>query len=374
MPVQFVSTRGEAPAASFEEVLLSGIASDGGLYVPSTWPSIKGGVRSLTGAGFAEVAARVMAPFADGCFDDDELSQLTQAAYDTFAHPSVVPLRQLGPDDWLLELFHGPTLAFKDVAMQLLSRMFEAVLARRQTTMTILCATSGDTGAAAVGALKGRRNIHLVVLHPKGRVSEVQRRQMTTVDDDNVTNIAIEGTFDDCQKLVKAMFADREFAETYALAAVNSINWVLIAAQASYYVFSGLAIGGGVRPPAYSVPSGNFGDVYAGYVAHRMGLAIDHLIVATNRNDILARFFSSGRYAAERVHPTISPSMDIQIASNFERLLFDVFGRDGSKVAHTMERFAETRSFELGQDRLKELGELFASARIEELETLSIIA
>jgi threonine synthase len=287
-------------------------------------------------------------------------------AYAGFDHVAIAPLRQLEPNEWLLELFHGPTLAFKDIALQLLGLLFEHFLARRERAITIVGATSGDTGSAAIAACAGRARMSVVILHPRGRISEVQRRQMTTVAADNVHNIAIEGTFDDCQALVKAMFNDAAFRSRLNLAAINSINWGRIMAQVVYYVSAALALGGPWRRVAFAVPTGNFGDVYAGYVAHRMGLPIAQLIVATNRNDILARFFASGVYSAGEVAPTMSPSMDIQVASNFERLLYDLYGGDGTEVARLLREFAARKTLQVTGDALGRARELFDAARVDE--------
>ncbi|MCB2052694.1 MAG: threonine synthase [Geminicoccaceae bacterium] len=367
--MSYVSTRGEGGRRSFEEVLLAGLAEDGGLFVPESWPSLD--PAAFDGLDYAQTTARILAPFTEGCFDEATLLEMARAAYAGFADPAVAPLRQIDHDAWVMELFHGPTLAFKDFALQLLGRMFERVLACSGRTITIVGATSGDTGSAAIHATAGRAGMRICILHPQGRVSEVQRRQMTTVDDANVLNIAVAGTFDDCQDLVKAMFADTAFRRTHRLAAVNSINWARLAAQAAYYAFAAVRLKG---PLAFAVPTGNFGDVYAGYIAQRMGLPIEKLIVATNRNDILARFFADGRYAAGTVHPTISPSMDIQVASNFERLLFDVHDRDGAATAAIMRAFARDRQLSVPSARLDELRDLFAARRVDEQETAHTIA
>ena len=367
--IEYSSTRGGSRGRSFEDVLLTGLAEDGGLFVPETWPELD--LESLRGLSYAETTARVLAPFARGCFDQDELLEMATDAYRGFAHPAVAPLRHLDHDEWVLELFHGPTLAFKDFALQLLGRMFERVLERRGETITIVGATSGDTGSAAIHACAGRRNMRICILHPEGRVSEVQRRQMTTVTAENVLNIAVRGTFDDCQDLVKAMFNDAPFRAECRLAAVNSINWARLAAQAAYYVYAGLRLRG---RPTFSVPTGNFGDVYAGYIAHRMGLPIERLVIATNRNDILARFFQTGRYESDTVHPTMSPSMDIQVASNFERLLLEMCGRDASWVRTTMDRFATERRLEVTPDMLASTKGLFAAGRVDEERTRDTIA
>jgi threonine synthase len=371
----YVSTRGAAGRRSFEEVLLAGLAEDGGLFLPERWPRLEAAeLEALDGASYAATASALLAPFTRGCLTPEELQAICTEAYAGFAHPAVAPLRQLDRSLWLLELFHGPTLAFKDFALQLLARMFERVLARRDGTLTILGATSGDTGAAAIRAVAGRARMRIVILHPHGRISPVQRRQMTTVDAANVANVAIEGTFDDCQDLVKALFNDPPFRAEQSLAAINSINWARIAAQAAYYVYAALRLGGLARPVGFCVPSGNFGDVYAGHVARRMGLPLDRLILATNRNDILARFLATGVYAAGTVHATSSPSMDIQVASNFERLLFELLDGDGPEVAGLMARFARERRLALPPDRLAAARALLEGGAAEEAEVAAAIA
>ncbi len=362
-----LSTRGGDAGRRFEEVLLAGLAEDGGLFLPESWPQFpKDALAAMQGLSYAETARHILLPFVEDCFDEAELAALCEEAYAGFDHAATAPLRQIAADDWLLELFHGPTLAFKDFALQLLGRMFERVLARRGRRITIIGATSGDTGSAAIQAVAGRANMQIVILHPHERVSEVQRRQMTTVAADNVFNIAIRGTFDDCQALVKAMFADVPFRREHHLAAVNSINWARILAQAVYYLFAALRLGGLERPPLFAVPTGNFGDVYAGYVAHRIGLPVRRLLVATNRNDILARFFGTGIYRAGEVVPTVTPSMDIQVASNFERLLFELEDHDGARVRRKLETFARTGELSVDAGRLARLGGLFAAGRAEE--------
>jgi threonine synthase len=375
MTMRYISTRGQVPPASFEEVLFAGLAGDGGLYVPEHWPSFdRDRLAALQSASYQDVAAFVLAPFAEGALNDEELRGLIDDAYATFRHQAVAPLKQLAAGEWVMELFHGPTLAFKDVALQLLGRLFESFLEKREKAITIIGATSGDTGSAAIEATAGRRHMRTIIFHPKDRVSEVQRRQMTTVQAANIHNVAVEGSFDDCQALVKAMFNDPAFRARHNLAAINSINWCRIMAQVVYYVTASLALGGPWRRVSFSVPSGNFGDVYAGYVAASMGLPIDRLIVATNRNDILARFFDTGVYAADKVEPTISPSMDIQVASNFERLLFDLMDRDGEVVNRLMATFAEERSFALGSDGLGRARERFSAFSAGEEATLAMMA
>jgi threonine synthase len=373
--LRYVSTRGGAVPCRFGEALFAGLAPDGGLYLPERWPRLeRDELAALQGASYQEVAARVLMPFVGDDLGEAELRQLIARAYAGFDHVAVAPLCQLGPNEWLLELFHGPTLAFKDVALQLLGLLFEHFLARRERAITIVGATSGDTGSAAIAACAGRARMRVVILHPHGRISEVQRRQMTTFAAENVHSVAIEGTFDDCQALVKAMFNDAAFRSRLNLAAINSINWGRIIAQAVYYVNAALALGGPWRRVAFAVPSGNFGDVYAGYVAHKIGLPIAQLIVATNRNDILARFFADGIYRAGEVKPTMSPSMDIQVASNFERLLYDLCGGDGAEVTRLLSDFAAQRSLRVPDDALGRARELFDAARVGEEETAATMA
>ncbi len=376
MTLRYISTRGGVAPCGFEAALFAGLAADGGLYLPDAWPRIEEGeLEALQGAPYQEVAGRVLAPFVGDALSAAELGTLIEAAYAGFDHAAIAPLRQLGANDWLLELFHGPTLAFKDVAMQLLARLFEFFLSRHGARpITIVGATSGDTGAAAIEAFAGRARTTVVILHPHGRISAVQRRQMTTVTAANVHNLAIEGTFDDCQTLLKALFADRAVRERLNLAAINSINWGRIMAQAVYYVSAALALGAPRRRVAFAVPTGNFGDVYAGYVAHRLGLPVARLIVATNQNDILARFFATGVYRPGTVVATTSPSMDIQVASNFERLLLDLCGQDGGAVAGLMEGFQTQRSLAVGADALARARELFEAARVEEADVGAAMA
>lgn len=372
--MRYISTRGQAPDLTFEDVLLTGLARDGGLYVPDAWPQLTpqaiGAVAELS---FADAAATLIAPFA-GDIDRDALSEMTRRAYARFDHQAVAPLRELGDGHWLLELFHGPTLAFKDIAMQLLGQLFDHVLAQRGERVTIVGATSGDTGSAAIEACRDREAIDIFVLYPHNRVSEVQRRQMTTVTADNVHAIAIEGTFDDCQALVKAMFNDHAFRDRQRLSAVNSINWARVVAQIVYYVTAAAALGVPDRRVSFAVPTGNFGCAYAGYAAARMGLPMARLIVATNRNDILHRFFDGGgSYQLGPVHATQSPSMDIQVASNFERLLFDLAGRDGATVRDWMAELAEAGGFRVGNAELAEARRWFDSHRVDEDSTSETI-
>jgi threonine synthase len=351
-------------------VTLAGLASDGGLYVPAQWPHFSHAeIKAMRGLAYPDLAARIMAPFVAGSLTDDELHALTHKVYGDFGHAAVTPLVQLDHQHWLLELFHGPTLAFKDVALQLLGRLFETFLERRDERLTIVGATSGDTGSAAIHAVAGLERVEIFMLHPKGRVSDVQRRQMTTVRAPNVHNLAIEGSFDDAQAHVKRMFNDGDVTATLNLGAVNSINWARLMAQVVYYFASALQLGAPERTVAYSVPTGNFGDVFAGYVAAKMGLPIERLIVATNINDILHRALSSGDYSAGGVTPTITPSMDIQVSSNFERLLFDAGGRDGAALAEQMRAFEASGAMQLTNAQAQGASALFASARADQVET-----
>ncbi|MEY4670281.1 MAG: hypothetical protein RLZZ415_160 [Pseudomonadota bacterium] len=364
--MDYISTRGSAPALDFAGATLAGLASDGGLYVPRQWPRFTSEeIAAMAGLPYAELAARVMQPFVGDSLTPERLLELTTQAYGRFAHAAVTPLKQLDEQQWLLELFHGPTLAFKDVALQLLGLLFEEFLGRGGDPLTIVGATSGDTGSAAIDAVAGRARVEIFMLHPKGRVSEVQRRQMTTVLAPNVHNIAIEGTFDDAQAMVKRMFNDAAMTDRFAIGAVNSINWARLMAQVVYYFAAGLQLGAPHRKVAFSVPTGNFGDVFAGYVAAQMGLPIERLIVATNVNDILHRALTSGDYSAGTVTPTAAPSMDIQVSSNFERLLFDLGGRDGPALAAQMAEFEATKAMQLTNAQREAAAALFASARAD---------
>jgi threonine synthase len=370
--VRYISTRGEAPALGFIDVTLAGLAHDGGLYVPETWPAIDAAtVAGFAGRPYADVACDVVSRFtANGIA---ELARMTREAYDGFRHPAVTPLVQLAPNTFVLELFHGPTLAFKDLAMQLLARLMDHALAVRRELTTIVVATSGDTGGAAVDAFGGRAQADVVVLFPHGRISDVQRRMMTTSDRDNVHAIAIEGTFDDCQALVKAMFNHHTFRDRVRLSGVNSINFARIAAQVVYYFVAAVALGAPHRKVAFAVPTGNFGDVFAGYVAARMGLPVERLTVATNVNDILARALTTGTYEQREVTPTTSPSMDIQVSSNFERLMFDACGRDPLPVRAAMTALAQSRRFRIAERALTYVRTLFTADRALEDETAAAI-
>jgi threonine synthase len=364
--MDYISTRGSAPALGFEDVTLAGLASDGGLYVPRVWPMLSADeIAGLAGASYVETAITVMRPFVVGALDDAALRDLCTQAYGRFNHDAVTPLVQLDSQNWLLELFHGPTLAFKDVALQLLGLLFERFLTNRDTHLTVVGATSGDTGSAAIDALAGRAKVDVFMLHPAGRVSDVQRRQMTTVLSPNIYNIAVEGSFDHAQAIVKAMFADPETTSRVTMSAVNSINWARLMAQVVYYFYAAVRLGAPDRKVAFAVPTGNFGDVFAGYVASRMGLPIERLIVATNVNDILHRALSTGDYSCGLVTPTATPSMDIQVSSNFERLLFDLSGRDGPALAGMMRGFEQSKAMTIPENMLNGARGLFASARID---------
>ena len=348
--MNYISTRGEAPVLGFEDVLLAGLARDGGLYVPETWPVLDAKtIAGFAGRKFADVAVEIVSRFAGGSIPCHELERMADAAYASFGNPAVTPLTQIDHDRFVLELFHGPTLAFKDVAMQFIARLMDYVLEKRGARATIVGATSGDTGGAAVEAFAGSPRLDVVILYPEGRVSDVQRRMMTTPVDDNVHAVAIKGTFDDCQALVKGLFNDHAFRDSVALTGVNSINWARIVAQVTYYFAAATALGAPHRPVTFSVPTGNFGDIFAGYVARRMGLPIDRLIIATNDNDILRRAHDTGVYEMQGVMATTSPSMDIQISSNFERYLFEASGRDAARVRAQMNGLAQGKRFDLGQ-------------------------
>ena len=368
--MNYVSTRGTAPRLGFDGVLLAGLARDGGLYLPETIPTFDStDIAGFAGQPYAEVADRLIAPFTGDCFAPGSLRRMTEAAYAGFRHPAVVPLSQLDTNLFLLEIFHGPTLAFKDVAMQLLGRMMEEVLGRRGQRTTIVGATSGDTGAAAIEAFKGLPSVDVFILYPHGRVSDVQRRQMTGVAAENVHTIALEGTFDDCQAIVKALFNHHAFRDDMNLSGVNSINWARVMAQLVYFFTAAVALGGPARAVSFAVPTGNFGDILAGWIAKRMGLPVDRLVVATNENDILTRCLASGHYEVQGVRPTQSPSMDIQVSSNFERLLFEAYGRDAGAVRALMAGLAQSGQFEVRSDVLERIRTEFDAVRVDEAGT-----
>ncbi|MCB1720441.1 MAG: threonine synthase [Rhodospirillales bacterium] len=371
--MKYISTRGGGEPQTFEQVLLSGLAPDGGLYVPESWPRLDLG--ALKGKPYADVAIEVMYPFVEGSLARDEFAQIVRETYgpEFFRHKDVVPLHPLKDNHYILEQFHGPTIAFKDVALQLLGRLFDAVLKKRGEHITIVGATSGDTGSAAIEGCKISDQLDIFILHPKGRVSDVQRRQMTTVLGENVHNIALDGSFDDCQNMVKAMFGDSEFRKDMNLAAVNSINWARVMAQIVYYVTSALELGAPETTVTYVVPTGNYGNVFAAYCARKMGLPIA-LVVATNENDILTRFFESGEMKAEGCVATITPSMDIEISSNFERYLFDLVGRDASRLTEMMRRFKDSGHFEVSPELLEKARKDFTAGRTDQSETLATIS
>jgi threonine synthase len=372
--MHYVSTRGRAPVLPFDEAMRAGLARDGGLYVPETIPTLTGAeIAALAGLPYEDVAFRVMWPFLGDTFGEDEFRGLIATAYAGFGHAARAPLVQLGPNHFLLELFHGPTLAFKDFAMQLIGQLFQAALARTGGRVTIVGATSGDTGSAAIEAFRGLSNVDVFILYPHGRVSEVQRRQMTTPTEGNVHALALDGDFDDCQARVKDMFNDFAFRDAVGLAGVNSINWARVLAQVVYYVSSAVSLGAPHRAVSFTVPTGNFGDIYAGVIAKRMGLPVEKLVIATNQNDILHRAMTSGAYLTDGVRPSISPSMDIQVSSNFERALFDAHGRDGAAVAALMADLG-TGGFRIPAHALAALRADFASGRCSEDETRATIA
>jgi threonine synthase len=372
--VRYVSTRGEDPPLGFVEATLAGLARDGGLYVPAAWPRLDAEtIAGFAGRPYAEVAVDVIRPFVGDAIPVPDLARLTREAYGDFRHPAVAPLVQFGVSDFLLELFHGPTLAFKDLAMQLLGRLMDYALVARGERTTIVVATSGDTGGAAIEAFRGRARADVFVLFPRGRISDVQRRMMTTAPDGNVHALAIEGTFDDCQAIVKGMFNHHAFRDQARLSGVNSINWARIVAQVVYYFTAAVALGSPRRKVAFAVPTGNFGDVYAGYVALRLGLPIDRLLIATNVNDILTRTIATGTYDVREVVATSSPSMDIQVASNFERLLFDVLDRDSGRVRGLMASLAQSGRFTLSARALAGIRAVFSADRADEEETAATI-
>lgn len=372
--MKYVSTRGTAPVLNFEQAMLSGLARDGGLYVPQTIPTLSHAqIAALAGKSYEDIAFAVMRPFVGDTFTDDEFAAIIARAYAGFSHTARAPLVQLGPNHHLLELFHGPTLAFKDFAMQLIGQMFQHSLARQGTRVTIVGATSGDTGSAAIEAFRGLDAVDVFILFPKGRVSDVQRRQMTTPVENNVHALALEGDFDDCQARLKDMFNDLEFRDSVRLAGVNSINWARVLAQVVYYFTAALSLGAPHRPVSFTVPTGNFGDIYAGSIARQMGLPIERLVVATNQNDILHRALSTGAYVTDALHASISPSMDIQVSSNFERALFDASGRDPVAVCAMMQALRDQGGFTIAPEPLAALRALYASGRVSEAETLATI-
>jgi threonine synthase len=371
--MRYVSTRGAAPVLGFEEVLRAGLARDGGLYLPETIPTLtQAEIADMAGQSYEDVALRIISPFVGGAFSDAELAAMIADAYACIPHPARAPLKQLAPNHFLLELFHGPTLAFKDFAMQLVGRLFQATLARSGGRITVVGATSGDTGSAAIEAFAGLAGVDVFILFPQGRVSDVQRRQMTTPTAANVHALAVQGDFDTCQALVKAMFNDHAFRDRVGLAGVNSINWARVLAQTVYYFTAAVALGAPHRQVSFTVPTGNFGDIYAGSIARAMGLPIAQLVVATNQNDILHRCLTTGEYRTESVRPSISPSMDIQVSSNFERALFDAHGRDAGAVSALMEDL-KSGGFTVAPDAMVSLRGTYASGRVSEEETMDTI-
>ncbi|WP_020409030.1 threonine synthase [Hahella ganghwensis] len=371
--MKYISTRGQAPALNFEEVLLTGLASDGGLYVPEFLPKFTmEEIASWNGLSYAELAVNIMYPFVEGCISREEFTDLVEETYAGFAHTGCAPLKQIAPNEWVMELFHGPTIAFKDYALQLLGRLVDHFLEKRQQKVAILGATSGDTGSAAIEGCRHSKHVDIFILHPHERVSEVQRRQMTTVPGENVHNLAVKGNFDDCQRMVKASFNDQSFLEDRQLVAVNSINWARIMAQIVYYFHAGISLGAPHRSVSFSVPTGNFGDIFAGYLARNMGLPVNQLVIATNQNDILHRFMSQNLYQMQPLLHTLSPSMDIVVSSNFERLLFDLYGRDGNALADLMARMS-SEDVSIEDYRWKQARQLFDSHRVDDTETLEII-
>ncbi|MFV8816947.1 threonine synthase [Haliea sp. E17] len=373
--MKYISTRGKAPALNFEDVLLTGLASDGGLYVPETLPTFSAAeIGAMAAMDYPSLAQKIITPFVDGCIPDSDLAAIIADTYAEFRHSAVAPLVQLDHNQWVLELFHGPTLAFKDFALQLLGRLLDYVLERRQQKVVIMGATSGDTGSAAIEGCKRCSNIDIFILHPHQRVSEVQRRQMTTVVGDNIHNLAIEGNFDDCQAMVKASFANRAFLpEDRGLVAVNSINWARIMAQIVYYFYAAVALGAPARKTAFSVPTGNFGDIFAGYLAHNMGLPVERLVIATNRNDVLHRVLTTSSMRRQPLQHTLSPSMDITVSSNFERLLFDLYDRDGAAIADLLARFDEGE-IAFSETAMARARSLFSSACVDDEQTCAQIA
>ena len=373
--MKYISTRGNAPELNFEQVLLTGLASDGGLYVPESLPEFSADqIAGWAGLAYHELAFEIISPFVGDCIPENDLKIILADTYKDFSHPAIAPLIQLDRNEWILELFQGPTLAFKDFALQLLGRLLDYFLKKRNQRVVIMGATSGDTGSAAIEGCRHCDNIDIFILHPNNRVSEVQRRQMTTVLEDNVYNIAIEGNFDDCQDIVKASFRDQSFLpDGMQLVAVNSINWARIMAQIVYYFYAGLSLGSPAKTMAFSVPTGNFGDIFAGYLAKKMGLPVSQLVIATNKNNVLHRVMTDSVYARTELHQTLSPSMDISVSSNFERLMFDLYDRDGDCIRNLMETF-NSESIALNDNAMASARALFSSASVDDVSTCEIIA
>lgn len=373
--MKYISTRGAAPALGFEDVVLTGLASDGGLYVPETLPQFSHAeIASWAGLSYRDLAFKVISPFVAGAIPDADLKRIIDTSYDSFRHQAIAPLVQTGHNEWILELFQGPTLAFKDFALQFLGNLLDYILAKRRQKVVVLGATSGDTGSAAIEGCRRCENVDIFILHPYQRVSEVQRRQMTTVLENNVHNIAVHGNFDDCQNLVKASFSDQSFLPAgRQLVAVNSINWARIMAQIVYYFYAALALGAPHRKVSFSVPTGNFGDIFAGYLAQRMGLPVGQLVIATNSNDILHRCISGNDHSKKPLLHSLSPSMDIMVSSNFERMLFDLYDRDGDQIRRLMDEFKESGRLTLAPDALSKAQSLFSSYRLSDEETIAVI-
>ncbi|MBL4613726.1 MAG: threonine synthase [Magnetovibrio sp.] len=372
--MKYISTRGNAPKLAFDDVLLTGLAHDGGLYLPETWPQFSTAqLADMKTMSYVDLAVTVMLPFVDEVISRDELHQIIKDTYGVFVGDDIAPLVKLGDNEFVLELFHGPTLAFKDFALQFLGRIFDHVLAKRKTKLTIVGATSGDTGSAAIEACRDRDNIEIFILHPSGKVSDVQRRQMTTVLSDNVHNIALTGNFDDCQNTVKGLFADEAFRDAVNLGAVNSINWVRIMAQMVYYFWAGLKAGAPETAVAFSVPTGNFGNVFAGYAAKQMGLPISQFVIGSNANDILIRFIETGRMQSKEVFATSSPSMDIQISSNFERFMFELLGRDSSALNNAMQEFKDSGHFSVTDAFMARLKDVMDGERFDDAAAAKLI-
>ncbi len=370
--MKYISTRGNAPVLGFDDVVLAGLASDGGLYVPETLPSFTTAeIAAMASMNYTELAYTILQPFIGDAIDEKTLKNLLNASYSEFRHAAIAPLKQIDTREWVLELFHGPTLAFKDFALQFLGRLMDYTLKKRGQKLVVLGATSGDTGSAAIAGCRGSDAMDIVILFPHGRVSDVQRRQMTTVSDKNVHCIAVEGNFDDCQRIVKSLFIDEPFRSKHPLGAVNSINWVRILAQVVYYFYAALSLGSPAKSIAFSVPTGNFGDIYAGYLAKRMGLPIADLIIASNKNDILTRCYNTGTYGTDEVLPTLSPSMDIQVSSNFERLLFDLYHHDARSVNTLMDNLKQHGRFTLETAPHAALKREFSAYSVDDITTLA---
>ena len=375
MSIRYVSTRGSAPDLSFKDAVLAGLASDGGLYVPDHIPEFSmAEIDDMQSMSYPELAYTIISRFTGNSISPEDLERIISDSYSQFRHAAIAPLKQLDTHTFVLELFHGPTLAFKDFALQFLGRLLEHFMGAEGKKLTVIGATSGDTGSAAIAGCAGRANMDIFILHPKGRVSDVQRRQMTTVADKNVHNIAIEGTFDDCQDIVKSLFNDAELRKSHQLTAVNSINWARILAQVVYYFYAALALGAPAKSVSFSVPTGNFGDIYAGHIARKMGLSIDQLIIATNRNDILTRCVETGVYGMQTVHPTISPSMDIQVSSNFERLLWDFYDGNGKTISEMMGKFRVDKTLKLSTLAWNRLKSEFIAGSVSDEDTKKAIA